>query len=136
MALTPCHGSHLQEKRHRESHMSSSADCNPTPSPSPTVLVLWTQIPTDINVCRDPSASTLLTCLFKCTHGVHGVFLGAFNQVRFKSTQARLCNVVAVQCSQDQGRSPQRSARAGEDVAGGGVVSETVGVGSRISSRR
>lgn len=46
------------------------------------------------------------------------------NQVRFQSTQAQLGDGVAAQRSQGRGRSQQRSARAGEDVAGDGVVSE------------
>lgn len=48
--------------------------------------------------------------------------------MRFKSSWARLCNDIAVQCSQDGGRSRQRNAGAGEDVAGGGVLSDTVKV--------
>lgn len=56
--------------------------------------------------------------------------------MRFKSSWARLCNDIAVQCSQDGGRSRQRNAGAGEDVAGGGVLSDTVSESGRILRRK
>jgi len=67
---------------------------------------------------------------FKHTHSVQRVFFGAFNQVGFKSTQARPCNGVAV--GSGPGQIPPGSARASESVAGGGVVPKTIRVGSGI----
>lgn len=44
-----------------------------------------------------------------------------------------MCNGITVQHGQDQGRSQQRSARAGEDVTG--VIPKAAGVDNKISKR-